>query len=414
MPADHEQHEGEAAILDKKEQGALDMLLKNHYEPVPPEGYFDTFWASVDEKIEEGIDGAKATDAVAGASKAKAAKGASSDAEEDDGDAVFKSSPALEALRIPEPRRSSRTTGLVAAVSASATSEAAAATPPPEPSGAYRWPVAFVLAAAIGVGGILIYKKSSESIRLPPPSVTPTLSSARPSAPADDGDASVSKGDAVVLAAVTPGAGGDSARGAQDPGSAMPGEGTAAGATTSGAKHRGAKHGDRAARHHARRTKAGAKASKRDAPKKVVASPKAKAKARAKARGSKPAPAKGGGDLDSLLDNALGKNGAKKPKKAAVPAKPKGPTTLDKNQIRASMKKLNSRVGGCYDKYQVEGVARVKLTITRDGRAKNIKIRGKFFGTDTGACVKKAVKGVRFPKFTGKERTITYPFRLAE
>ncbi|MCK5799521.1 MAG: hypothetical protein KAI47_20160, partial [Deltaproteobacteria bacterium] len=77
MPADHEQHEGEAAILDKKEQGALDMLLKNHYEPVPPEGYFDVFWASVDEKIEEGIDGARATDAVAGASKAKAATGAS-------------------------------------------------------------------------------------------------------------------------------------------------------------------------------------------------------------------------------------------------------------------------------------------------------------------------------------------------
>ena len=188
--------------------------------------------------------------------------------------------------------------------------------------------------------------------------------------------------------------------------------GTAAGAGTSGAKHGGAKHGDRGARHRARRTKAGVKASKQGAPKKVATSPKTKAKA--KARGTKPAPAKGGGDLDSLLDNALGKNGAKKPKKAAAPAKPKGPTTLDMNQIRASMKKLNSRVGACYDKYQVEGVARVKLTITRDGRAKNIKIRGKFFGTDTGSCVKKAVKSVRFPKFTGKEPTITYPFRLAE
>ncbi|PID38655.1 MAG: hypothetical protein CSA65_03240 [Proteobacteria bacterium] len=161
-----------------------------------------------------------------------------------------------------------------------------------------------------------------------------------------------------------------------------------------------------------RKRAAGAKVAPAKVAKKLATAEPQKKVALGKGKAAKTA-GKKKGDLDSLLDSALGGSASKK-KVAPKAAAPKGPTTLSMNQIRASMRKLNSRVGACYDKYQVEGTARVKMTITRDGKPKDIKIRGKFFGTDTGACVKKAVKGARFPKFTGKEPSITYPFRLSE
>ena len=157
-PADHE-NSGVTAALDEQEQGALDMLLKSHYEPVPPEGYFDSFLASVEQKIEEGLDGQGETAAGAAGAASSGKTGSSNGATEDD--VFFKSSPALEGLRIPEPRRGKRTTGMLSVPTEVAAQPAEA--PPPEPAGGYRWPVAFVLVAVIGVGGFLVYTKSEKN-----------------------------------------------------------------------------------------------------------------------------------------------------------------------------------------------------------------------------------------------------------
>ena len=96
----------------------------------------------------------------------------------------------------------------------------------------------------------------------------------------------------------------------------------------------------------------------------------------------------------------------------AKPKTPSLPEQLSMNQIRASMNRIKGLVQSCYDHYQVEGRANVKLIINNDGTPANLAIRGKFFGTDTGACVLKAAKKVRFPKFSGKPMTIKYPFLL--
>jgi hypothetical protein len=413
MPADQEQLPGAPAALDEQEQGALDMLLKSHYEPVPPEGYFDSFLASVEEKLEEGLDGAsegKGAGAAAGKKadvKSENAKDTGSNGAEDE-EVFFKSSPALEALHIPEPKRAKRTTGMLSVPAAEVA--AAAAPPPPEPSGAYRWPVAFVIAAAIGVGGFLMYTKSNkESLAPPRGTIQPTLASGGPStADPKAGAATTPSSDATMLASAKKL--GDAGAGATDD-PAKTDDPSGATADTPGAKaDPTAKKVARGTSKARRRKRAGTKT----APKVAKAAAKASKKKPAKPTKAPKAGGKKKGDLDSLLDNALGPSGTPKKKAVAKPAKPKGPTTLTMNQIRASMRKLNSRVGACYDKYQVEGTARVKLTITKAGKPKSIRVKGKFFGTDTGACVKKAVQGARFPTFTGKEPSITYPFRLSE
>jgi len=147
--------------------------------------------------------------------------------------------------------------------------------------------------------------------------------------------------------------------------------------------------------------------------------------------------------LDNLINDALRKKPTPAVKRKAPAAKPKTPTTSDfldpfaeeetpaakpkapvttkapslpeqlsMNQIRASMNRVKGLVQSCYDHYQVEGRATVKFIINNDGTPANLTIIGKFFGTDTGACVLKAARKAKFPKYSGKPMTIRYPFLL--
>lgn len=361
MPGDGEQ-KGAVNKRDKSENGALEMLLKSHYEPMPPEGYFETLWPSVEDKM-------KAEDGAGSADKGR-------DESDEGGEIFFRSSPALEALKIPDRPSRRRTTGALPVIDDS---------PAPQGRGSYGWPAAFVMASAIAVGGFLIYKKMSPPgppARGPEPTLSaqPRPVAAAPVAPSAD---------ATLVAAATsvdagsPGAGGDEPRADEKK---APTKGTAR----------------RPRRKTAAKTRPGAEPPKPVA--RVAKTPAGKKK-------------KGGDALDSLIDNAIGKEAQIKTKPkaaAAAPAKPVGKTELTKTDIRAGMKKVNSQVQTCYDKYQIEGTAWVKLTITPLGMPTGIRIKGKFLGTDTGNCVIKAVKRARFAKFSGKPKTVNYPFRLAE
>jgi len=76
------------------------------------------------------------------------------------------------------------------------------------------------------------------------------------------------------------------------------------------------------------------------------------------------------------------------------------------------MRSIKGKVQGCYDRYKVPGLASVQITIGRAGRVTSTKVKGVFAGTPTGACVQKAARSARFPKFKGTPITITYPFIL--
>ncbi len=143
-------------------------------------------------------------------------------------------------------------------------------------------------------------------------------------------------------------------------------------------------------------------------------------------------------DLDALIDNAIADKPKRKKKassrsssrkssrgssrsssrsSASSRSKPASsssnlPETLSRNDIQKGMRSIKGKVQGCYDRYKVPGLASVQITIGRAGRVTSTKVKGVFAGTPTGACVQKAARSARFPKFKGTPITITYPFIL--
>ena len=383
---------------DLEEQGALNMLLNKYLGLTPSEAYHDKFWPSVEQRLED--DPA-----------APAAGGGNSTSRQDE--LVFKSSPALKILNIPD----RRPTGPQMVTPAADVPAPAAAAPK---SGGGKWPLAFILGAAMAAGVFLVLKRLD-----PPREQAPTASEARiaaaPSAAASNEDEAkpetpaAGAADATVLASAAGTDGGTSATESADDDETA-GGGVAANQAADDTADEKTQPGKSAARRPRgkRRSARSRRASKGRAA--DGKGPKAPAAAAAKpARASKPKRAGGGGnDLDSLIDGVIGaeKKVAKAaPRPTAAPASDL-PQMLNMNQIRTGMRKIRGRIQACYDKFQIEGKATVRLTIKKNGAVSAAKVKGKFFGTDTGTCVAAAVKKARFPKFGGKDMTITYPFLL--
>ncbi|MCB9556750.1 MAG: AgmX/PglI C-terminal domain-containing protein [Deltaproteobacteria bacterium] len=323
------------------------------------------------------------------------------------GELVFQASPALKALNIARPQSAAAPTPRQTV----ATAELPRATAPQKAS--LRWPVAFVLAAAIGTGGYLYNAQSHrQSTLASTAAAVATAADPAMTDPAATGQASGDPAGATAKAA-GPAATTDPGKAATDDN----GSANKAGADTpdtATSKTADAPEATAKSRRNGRKRK-GAKV----AAKTPVASPAATAAPAAAPTATKDKPtAKRGGDaLDSLIDDALGDS--PKPKKAAKPAAATKasadddlPQSLTMNQIRAGMHKILPLIQGCYDKYQVEGRATVKTAINKSGTVDSASVKGKFFGTDTGTCVINAVKKAHFPRFKGDAITITYPFML--
>jgi hypothetical protein len=88
------------------------------------------------------------------------------------------------------------------------------------------------------------------------------------------------------------------------------------------------------------------------------------------------------------------------------------PRTLSRSQIMDGMRSVKPTVQACYERYKVPGLANVQVKIGNGGRVEKARTRGLFSDTPTGQCVAAAVRGARFPRFTGEPITITYPFIL--
>ncbi|MEO8211777.1 MAG: GYF domain-containing protein [Myxococcales bacterium] len=129
-------------------------------------------------------------------------------------------------------------------------------------------------------------------------------------------------------------------------------------------------------------------------------------------------PAKG--SLDDLLEGALnGRKGKAKvdddgpgagggKKQAGESGAGAGP--LAKGAVVAGMNGVKGKVGACYEKFKVPGMAMVNVVIGKNGRVSSTTVTGKFAGTPTGTCVENAVKTASFPPSEGL--TTPYPFSL--
>ncbi|MBI5479202.1 MAG: zf-HC2 domain-containing protein [Deltaproteobacteria bacterium] len=127
---------------------------------------------------------------------------------------------------------------------------------------------------------------------------------------------------------------------------------------------------------------------------------------------AKPEPAARPGSKADQLDELLRSGAsAKKEDKKAEPGE-ELPETLNPDQIKSGMSSVRGRVMGCYDKYDVAGVARVSVTIGKNGKIASVSVTGEFSGTPTGECVSAAVKTASFPRFKGKPISIGYTYLL--
>lgn len=368
------------------------MLLKNCLTPEPPDGFLDSFWPSISPRLQSAEDGPSggAPSGTAGSTSREAI--------------VFKSSAAMQILSIPEPRALARP-------SAPAATDASPTAPPPAAPSAWRWPMALIVSTAIAVVGFLIYQNQQNQQQpltvasAPAGATQDELRAAEPpTEPSDQPSAAPLAPSEPAPSEATPETPSAGPEGAPEPASeAAPGDREAVGPTS--------------ARKAARPKREGEKAET-----KTAAAPSEPARAEppaSKPAAASPPPSKGGDLLDTLIDDALGKDpkdDKPKAKKEATPAPMPGgsdlPDQLSFNQVRQGMSKVNGLVGSCYDKYQVEGTASVKVVIKNDGTPSDVQIKGKFFGTDTGTCVVDAVKKATFAKFSGKPMTIQYTFQL--
>ncbi|MFH1130036.1 MAG: AgmX/PglI C-terminal domain-containing protein [Pseudomonadota bacterium] len=367
-------------------QGDLDMLLKKNYESLPSDRYFDSFWPSVEQRLHEDPE----DDAMLGYGGGSAAGN----------EFHFKSSPALQALEIPEKKRPTTV------------AEVSVLEKPKAKGGGYMWPVAFIVAAFIVTGGFVFLQMSKREeahgrgvVEKARPQQLLASAELRKREIAKESMGGEKEGKGVGTEVES------------EPGE--PGMETVAATSGEPASPKLARES---------RTRAKVSSDKKDS----TTSAEGKEQP-ASEKESEPGVAavkskSGKGDaLDNLIDNALGtektaekeklegKSAEEKPAAKAAPEVGVGlPENLDMNQVRTGMRKLNGLVQSCYDKYQVAGTATVKLTINNDGTVSDVKIKGKFFGTDTGTCVQNAVQNGRFPKFSGSPMSITYPITLSE
>ncbi len=375
------------------QQGALDMLLKSCFTPDLPAEHLDGLWPSLAEQLNN-----------------ETAKGGGSAGNGKD-EIHFASSSAMQILKIPDPKASRVE---VAAAAVAAPTEA-----PQEESSPWRWPVALIASCLILVVGVLVYQNRQAGVDGQAPLGQPGLASAQDEM--NQGGPGGESPTAIALApkeepgdAPEPGS-----EPAPEPAADQPADQPKADEAAAAPKEEAAPGKEK---RKARSKKGKGRARKGSAKAAAGAKPSAVAKpapaARPKKKAAKKPAGKGDDLLDSLIDNALGSEGSakaanpKKAKKAAPPPNMDLPEQLSMNQIRAAMGRVKGLVGSCYDQFQVEGRANVQMLITPNGKATKMKIKGKFFGTDTGTCVLKGVKKVKFPKFRGKPMTIKYPFIL--
>lgn len=100
------------------------------------------------------------------------------------------------------------------------------------------------------------------------------------------------------------------------------------------------------------------------------------------------------------------------PKK--IVAKPKLPSTLPQRMVRELMSLVSGDMHTCYEQFGVAGQAPTDIVVSPTGQVKFVKVVGKLAGTPTGKCVERLVKNVSFPKFSGDDARLQWPFSLRD
>jgi hypothetical protein len=80
--------------------------------------------------------------------------------------------------------------------------------------------------------------------------------------------------------------------------------------------------------------------------------------------------------------------------------------------VEAALDGLASKVRGCFVKYQIKGIARVRLVATPAGTAESVNVTGDFEDTPTGMCVESVIAGAKLPTFKGPPLKLSQSYQL--
>lgn len=142
---------------------------------------------------------------------------------------------------------------------------------------------------------------------------------------------------------------------------------------------------------------------------------KPRAQAAAAAPAPKPEPKKRSGNLDALMDEVVGGSSSAKP--AASKPKSTGssgslPDAPSRNDVKTALQGVSGGVKACNQGQGGTAVVDVTFSGTT-GRVSRAKVAsGPLKGTPTGACVEKAVKRARVPRFKQSAFKVKFPYRL--
>ena len=82
-------------------------------------------------------------------------------------------------------------------------------------------------------------------------------------------------------------------------------------------------------------------------------------------------------------------------------------------ELRSALARLQNRVGRCHQRFQVDGVADVRVAVNPSGTVESASLAGEFEGTPTGDCIVRAVSAASFPTFDGTESVrVSHSFPL--
>jgi hypothetical protein len=106
---------------------------------------------------------------------------------------------------------------------------------------------------------------------------------------------------------------------------------------------------------------------------------------------------------------------AEKPKKAVEAAsdEPSGTAPKTLKELRSALARLQNRVVACHQRFQVDGVADVRVAVNPSGTVESASLAGEFEGTPTGDCIVRLVTAASFPAFDGTESVkVSHSFSL--
>ena len=106
---------------------------------------------------------------------------------------------------------------------------------------------------------------------------------------------------------------------------------------------------------------------------------------------------------------------AEKPKKVAeaAPEEPTGAPPRTVKELRSALARLQNRVVACHQRFQVDGVADVRVAVNPSGTVESASLAGEFEGTPTGDCIVRLLTAASFPSFDGTESVrVSHSFSL--